>query len=160
MSTDALNHDEIQLEIQRLELETKRLELQIKHDELRNQQQRRPRVAMSPVWIPLLAAGFALFGSLGTTFVQARDRAQAEALEQRKFEMNLVGEAVKANEPHRVAMRLLFAERAGFLHLNKKQEQTLLSIARGDRSREDVVAAVLQPKAPASREKPAVVEGK
>src|SRR5436309_12262762 len=124
MSTDAPDHEALQMEIQRLEMETKKLELEIKHEELRNQRQRRPRVAISPVWIPLLAAGFALFGSLGTTFVTARDRVQAEALEQKKFEMALVQEAVKANDPHKVALRLLFASRAGYLHLNKKQAQT------------------------------------
>src|SRR5262249_52378859 len=134
MSNNAPDHEALQLEIQRLELETKRLELEIKHEELRNQQQRRPRFALSPVWIPLLAAGFALFGSLGTTFVTARDRLQAEALEQKKFEMALVEEALKGNDSHKTALRLLFAARAGYLRLNKQQEQTLLSVTRGDRS--------------------------
>jgi len=142
------------------ELETKRLELEIKHDELRNQRQRRPRVAVSPVWIPLLAAGFALFGSIGTTMVTARDRAQAEAIEEKKFEMALVQEAVKGNDTRKTAQRLLFAARAGYIHLNKEQEQTLTSVARGERSLSDVALAISQPKAPAGREQHAPGERK
>src|SRR5262249_44088629 len=123
-------------------------------------QQRRPRFALSPVWIPLLAAGFALFGSLGTTFVTARDRLQAEALEQKKFEMALVEEALKGNDSHKTALRLLFAARAGYLRLNKQQEQTLLSVTRGDRSAGDYALELVQPQAPAGRDRAAAVERK
>jgi hypothetical protein len=68
-------------------METKKLELELQQEKLRNQRQRKLRAQISPVRIPLLAACLALFGSLGTTSAPARDRAQAEDIEQREFEM-------------------------------------------------------------------------
>jgi len=158
MSTDAPDHEALELEIRRLELETKRLELEIKHEELRNQRQRRPRFTLSPVWIPLLAAGFALFGSFGTTFVTARDRAQAEAMEQKKFEMGIVQEANKGNDLHKTALRLLFAARAGYIHLTDEQEKKLMAFARREGSQADIAEAIIQPKVPAGRRHPATTE--
>jgi hypothetical protein len=156
MATDTPDHEGLQLEIQRLELETKKLELEIKHEELRNQRQRRPRFVVSPMWIPLLAAGFALFGSLGTTFVTARDRAQAEAIEQRKFEMAVVQEAIKGNDLHKTAVRLLFAARAGYIHLDDEQEKKLVAFARGETAaRPEDVLTVVEPKPARKHSNPA-----
>jgi hypothetical protein len=160
MSTDAPDHDSLRLEIERLELEAKRLELEIKHEELRNQRQRRPRFTLSPIWIPLIAAGFALFGSMGTTFVTARDRVQAEAMEEKKFEMALVSEAMKGNDARKSALRLLFAERAGYIRLTPKQEQTLIGLAGGQLSTSDVALMLERPKSATGRNRPAAAEGK
>jgi hypothetical protein len=160
MATDTPDHEALQLEIQRLELETKKLELELKHEELRNQRQRRPRFVISPMWIPLLAAGFALFGSLGTTFVTARDRAQAEAIEQRKFEMAVVQEAIKGNDLRKAAIRLLFAARAGYIHLDDEQEKKLVSFVRGETSaRPEEMLTFVQPK-PAGKHHPPAAPAK
>jgi hypothetical protein len=148
MADDAPEHDDLRRQIERLELEAKRLELEIKHEELRNQRRGGRRLAISPVWIPVIGALFALCGSLGTAFVQERDRAQAEDLERLKFERAVLQDAIKEGDPKRAATRLIFASHAGFIHLTDQQEQRLSVVARGDTPLASFLREMTRPKAP------------
>ena len=148
MADDAPEYDDLRRQIERLELEAKRIELEIKHEELRNQRRGGRRLAISPVWIPVIGALFALCGSLGTAFVQERDRAQAEDLERMKFERAVLQEAIKEGDPKRAATRLMFASHAGFIHLTERQEQRLSAVARGDTDVASFLREVTRPRAP------------